>query len=195
MRITGGEFRGRILQVPKGDAVRPTSDRTRQAMFNIITAGRWRLDGDGFTLDDAHVIDVFCGTGALGLEALSRGAASGVFIDKDKTSLAFAKQNAEMLKVGNQASFFLKEASKIGMKPVALHAASLIFLDPPYRKQLVAPALMALIEGGWMAPSAIVVIETEKDVAADDLAVLPFVCLDARSYGDTLVRILKYIPV
>lgn len=190
MRITGGEFRGRVLQVPKGDAVRPTSDRTRQAVFNILTAGRWRSAKD-WNVVDAQAMDVFCGTGALGLEAISRGAQSCIFIDKDKTSLSFARTNAEALKLGDRAQFILREAAKIGPRPVSMQQASLVFLDPPYRKNLVAPALAALVEGDWLLPAAIIMVETENNIAADDLSALPFDCLDTRPYGDTLVRILR----
>lgn len=193
MRITAGEFRGRILQVPKGDAVRPTSDRTRQAIFNIIFSGNWLDDGEEFDLDGATVMDVFCGTGSLGLEAISRGAESCVFVDKDRISIECAKANAEMLKLGPRASFILREAAKIGPKPAAVKAAKMVFIDPPYRKDLVPPALQVLCEGGWIETGAVVIVETESTVAADDLAGLPFDLRDTRPYGDTLIRILRKI--
>jgi 16S rRNA (guanine966-N2)-methyltransferase len=191
MRITAGEFRGRVLQAPEGDAVRPTSDRTRQAIFNIIFSGNWLDDGEEFDLNGANVLDVFCGTGALGLEAMSRGAGSCVFVDKDRTSIECVKGNAEMLKLGPRASFILREAAKIGPKPAAMPMARMVFLDPPYRKDLVPPALQALSEGGWIETGALVIVETESAVAADDLAGLPFDLRDTRAYGDTLIRFLR----
>ncbi|MDB5491350.1 MAG: rRNA ((966)-N(2))-methyltransferase RsmD [Micavibrio sp.] len=193
MRITAGEFRGRILQVPKGDAIRPTSDRTRQAIFNIIFSGNWLEDGEEFDLEGAAVLDVFCGTGALGLEAISRGAESCTFIDKDRTSIECAKANAEMLKLGSRASFILREAAKIGPKPVALQPARMVFVDPPYRKDLVPPALLALSDGGWIETGAVVIVETESTIAGNDLVNLPFELRDTRPYGDTLIRILRKI--
>ena len=193
MRITAGEFRGRILQVPKGDAVRPTSDRTRQAIFNIIFSGNWLDDGEEFDLDDAAVMDVFCGTGSLGLEAISRGAESCIFVDKDRISIECARANAEMLKLGTRASFIPREAAKIGPKPPTTKAAKMVFVDPPYRKDLVPPALQALCDGGWIETGALVIVETESTVADDDLAGLPFDLRDTRPYGDTLIRILRKI--
>jgi 16S rRNA (guanine966-N2)-methyltransferase len=191
MRITGGEFRGRTLQAPKGEMVRPTSDRTRQAVFNILTAGRWRSAED-WDVVDSQVMDVFCGTGALGLEALSRGAQNCIFIDNDKTSLAFARKNAEVLNLNERAQFTLREAAKIGPRQTSIRQANLVFLDPPYRKNLVAPALAALVEGDWLLPAAIIMVETESNIAADEFSDLPFDCLDMRTYGDTLVRILRF---
>lgn len=193
MRIIAGEFRGRVLQVPKGDAVRPTSDRTRQAIFNIIYSGKWLEDGEEFDLGEAAVMDVFCGTGALGLEAISRGAPSCIFIDKDRISLDCARANAEMVKAGTRASFMLSEAAKLGPKPENVPAAQMVFIDPPYRKGLTVPALKAMVDGGWLSNGAILIVETESDVADGDLAGLPFVVRDTRSYGDTLIRILRKI--
>lgn len=193
MRITAGEFRGRVLQVPKGDAVRPTSDRTRQAIFNIIYSGKWLEDGEEFDFGEAAVMDVFCGTGALGLEALSRGAQSCVFIDNDRNSLDCARGNAEMVKAGERASFILREAAKLGPKPENVTASRMVFIDPPYRKNLVTPALRALVEGGWLAEGAVLIVETESNMSEGDLAGLPFSVRDTRRYGETLIRILRKI--
>lgn len=191
MRITAGEFRGRVLQAPKGDTVRPTSDRTRQAIFNIIFSGNWLDEGEEFDLEGATVLDVFCGTGALGLEAISRGADTCVFVDKDRTSIECTKANAEMLKLGPRATFILREAAKIGPKPAAIQPARIVFIDPPYRKDLVPSALQALSEGGWIETGALVVVETESGIAEGDLAGLPFDVRDTRAYGDTLIRFLR----
>lgn len=191
MRITAGEYRGRNLIVPKGDGVRPTSDMTRQAMFNILVSGRFLSEID-FELVDAQVLDVFCGTGALGLEALSRGAAGCVFVDKEKTSLACARQNAENFRIESGVQFILKDATKIGPRPANVPAATLVFVDPPYRKGLIAPTLAALVENGWLARSALGVLESETRIADDELSHLPFDLLDKRPYGDSVVRIVHY---
>jgi len=161
MRITSGIYRGRNLIVPKGDAVRPTSDRMRQAMFNILTAGRF-LDSSEtdieFDLDGAFVLDAFCGTGALGLEAISRGAVGCVFIDKDKTSLNCARDNVANCKIDTNVHFLLQDSGKLGVKPGSVPQANLALLDPPSRKGLVDPALSARAKNGWMATSAIAAV-------------------------------------
>lgn len=191
MRITGGEYRGRTLIVPKGEGVRPTSDMTRQAVFNLLVAGRFLAEVD-FELDGAQVLDAFCGTGALGLEALSRGAAGCVFIDRDKASITSARQNAEKFRITEPLHFILKDTAKIGPKPAHIPAAELVFIDPPYRKGLIVPALEALSQNGWLAPSAIGVLESETRFADDELSPLPFDLLDKRPYGDSVIRIVRY---
>ncbi len=189
MRITGGEFRGRIIKAPDGMRVRPTTDKNRQAIFNI-------LQKYGHPVD-SHVLDIFCGTGALGLEAISRGAASCTFVDRDKTSIAFARENAVLLGVTGYATFIHKEAARIGPRPSGVAQADLVFADPPYRQGLVYPALAALVQSAagknaWLAADAIIVVESEADVAGDELSALPFALLDTRPYGDTIIRILRY---
>lgn len=187
MRITGGEHRGRILQAPKGDAVRPTSDKIRQAIFNILI--KYGLPAD------AHVLDMFAGTGALGLEALSRGASSCVFFDKIRAHLDCARTNAETVNAGN-AQFLLRDATKPGPRLPDQAQADLVFIDPPYRQGLITPVLAALVaegpENGWLAPSAIAVLESEREDLDDVLSALPFALLDSRPYGDTLIRMIRY---
>lgn len=174
MRIVAGKYGSRILKAPSNDAIRPTSDKLRGAIFNILRS-RGVLDG-------ANAMDVFCGTGALGLEALSQGAQHCVFIDSARKSLDLAKENAEALKETN-AIFILRDAVKMGARPSDLAPRDLIFLDPPYNKNLIARALEALQKGGWLAASAFIVIETEKNYSA----ALPagFTKKDERDYGDT----------
>lgn len=191
MRITGGEFRNRVIQAPEGRNVRPTTDKIRQAVFNILTSARWDTEGQ-FTLEGAHVLDLFCGTGAMGLEALSRGAGSCTFVDKDKASLSFARENVQKLGVEGQANFILKDVTKPGPKPMAMKLADLVFIDPPYRQGLAAPALAAAAENGWLAPSVIAVIESEREDQDDGLSVLPFELLDSRPYGGTAIRIARF---
>lgn len=128
-------------------------------------------------------MDCFCGTGALGLEALSQGVESCVFVDNARSSLELAKENAAALKVGSEAVFILKDVAKMGAKPDDIAPRSLVFLDPPYRKNLIPQALEALQGGGWLAPDAFIVIEVEKDFSA----MLPpgFTVQDVRDYGET----------
>lgn len=183
MRITSGRFRGRVLKAPAGDAVRPTSDMVRQAVFNVLLKYGHPID--------SVVIDAFSGTGALGLESLSRGARFCTFIDRDKTSLSFTKDNAAMLDIAAQAHFIFGDATKVSTRPVAMDLADLVFLDPPYRKGLIIPALLALDQGGWLSDHAIIVAESESewDLAAN----LPagYALLDSKSYGSTLIHIAQ----
>ena len=183
MRITGGEYRGRLLRSPKDRTIRPTSDKVRQAIFNILGS---RLD-----LEGVAVLDVFCGTGALGIEALSRGALCCTLMDKNGGSLALAKENFAALKIDAQHSFVLKDASKPGPKPDAIAAANLVFLDPPYKQDLIAPALSALAVSGWIAPGAYILVESEDGYDPAPLAALGYDVLMVRDYGDTRVALLK----
>jgi 16S rRNA (guanine966-N2)-methyltransferase len=175
MRIVGGKYGSRILKAPSSDAVRPTSDKLRGAIFNILRS-RGVLDG-------AWAMDCFCGTGALGIEALSQGAEHCVFVDNARASFDLAKENAAALKMGDEAEFIFRDATKMGPRPPTIAARSLVFLDPPYRKNLVPQALESLSQGGWLAADAMCVIEVEKDFAA---ALPPgFSTVDERIYGET----------
>ena len=157
MRIIGGTARGRQLITPDGQDIRPTSDKVRLAIFNALFSR-------GGVVDKV-VFDAFCGTGALGCEALSHGAAKAIFCDLSKVSLSLAKQNAADLGLTDGAHFAQKDATKLGERPAATPPATIIFLDPPYRKGLIQPTLDALSAGGWMADNAIIVTESEKDAA------------------------------
>lgn len=176
MRIVGGRHRGRALAAPAGSAVRPTSDRARESLFNILEHGA--PVKAGLTLRGAIVLDAFCGTGALALEALSRGAERALLIDRDPAAIACARDNA--IKLGLIARVTLRQgdATHPGRAPAA---ATLAFLDPPYGSGLAAPALDALAREGWLAEGAVVVVET---AIREDLA-LPagFTALDERRYG------------
>ena len=182
MRITAGTYRGRLLKVPQGDAVRPTSDKVRQAIFNI-------LQGYGYPLD-AVLLDGFCGSGALGLEALSRGAVQATFIEKQRDHLQHTQDNAAAMKVTTQCTFILQDITQIGSRPGVVALATLVFLDPPYRQNLLAPALAALSAGAWLAPAAMIVCEHE----ALTTPVWPsgFVMVDQRRYGDTQVSFVRH---
>ncbi|NQV44336.1 MAG: 16S rRNA (guanine(966)-N(2))-methyltransferase RsmD [Rhodospirillales bacterium] len=189
MRIVGGTLKGRALKAPKGHDVRPTSDRVRESIFNILTNGN-PARAMASEMDDAQVLDVFAGTGAMGLEALSRGAASVLFLDNSGPSLAVVTDNAAALGVVKQCRTLKLDASRLGQPPRLLsQPASLAFLDPPYGQGLALPALLGLARYGWLAPHAVVVVETESSAPFDPPP--GYVALDARKYGAALVTFLK----
>jgi 16S rRNA (guanine966-N2)-methyltransferase len=190
LRITGGQFRGRALVQPPDDRVRPTSDKLRQAIFNILAHNDFQ---SGFSLQGAKVVDVFAGTGALGLEALSRGAAYTLFIDDSAESRALIRRNVEAMNLTGASKIWRRDASDLG--PLGTGAGGpfdLAFLDAPYRKGLTHKALASLAAGGWLAPGALVVAET----AADETCEPPpgLVLLDHRRYGESAIHILGVSP-
>lgn len=182
MRITGGLYGGRVLEPPKDMRVRPTSDKVRQAVFNILNS-RGLVDG-------AAILDGFCGTGALGLEALSWGGLCCTFIDKNRSSLELCRKNHAALKIAAQCNFVLKDCAKPGLRPAGSAAANLVFLDPPYKQDLVPQALEALTAGGWIADNAAILIETEKTYDPAALSALGYVIELVRDYGDTRIALL-----
>jgi 16S rRNA (guanine966-N2)-methyltransferase len=160
MRITGGEYGGRNLTSPTGSDIRPTSDRLRLAIFNMLDA---RLDMDG-----AVSADMFCGTGALGIETLSRGASFCYFWDKDRRSVALSQQNITDLKINaDHYQIQCGSALFIGAHPDAKPKIDVVFIDPPYRKDLVNPCVRALIDGDWLSEDAWLVIESERGAQSD----------------------------
>jgi 16S rRNA (guanine966-N2)-methyltransferase len=179
MRIVAGRFRGRPLVAPRHEGTRPTSDRVREAVFNILAHGV-----PGFSLDGARVLDLFAGTGALGLEALSRGAAFCLFVEESAEARGVIRRNVEALGLEGVTRIFRRDATALGdagtMAPFGL-----AFLDPPYGRGLAERALAAALAGGWLAPGAVVVVEEQAGAAF----ALPgaFAPLDARTYGDTQV--------
>ena len=178
MRVVGGRLRGRNLAAPKSQAIRPTSDRLRESLFNILAHGY----GDPIT--GARVLDLFAGTGALGLEAMSRGAAFALFIDDGAEARALIRQNVDALGLGQVTRVFRRDATKLG----AAHPVEpfgLVFLDPPYRKDLAAPALASLRDGGWLLPEALVVVEEAAD--AELAAPAGYEEMERRTYDDTVV--------
>ena len=190
MRITGGQLRGRTLVDPPDNRVRPTSDKVRQAIFNILAHNDF---GPDFVLDGAKVIDVFAGTGALGIEALSRGAAYCLFVEDNAESRAMIRTNIEALNLTGVTKIWRRDATELGPLGVGAGGAfDLAFLDPPYRKGLTEQALASLANGGWLAKNALVVAET----AADEALSTPqsFVLLDRRSYGETSVYTFGISP-
>ena len=188
MRIVGGKHRGRSIEAPAGDAVRPTADRTREAIFNILLHAGWGAGGAS-PLQGARVLDAFCGTGAMGLEALSRGAAFASFMDKDARAIAIARANADKLKESAHAQFVRTDALR---PPRAADPCGVAFLDPPYGSDLTSPALDALGDAGWLGVGAIACVE----FSAKQKAFSPparFDLLDTRRYGAAAVAFLRYL--
>ena len=184
MRVVGGRLRGRNLAAPKGDAIRPTSDRLRESLFNVLAHAY------GDPVSDARVLDLFAGTGALGIEAISRGAAFALFIDDGAEARALIRQNVDALSLGAVTRVFRRDATRLG----AAHPVepfSLAFLDPPYRKGLAAPALAAMRDGGWLTPDALVVVEE----AADAGFAVPdgYAEIERRTYDDTVIGFLRAV--
>jgi len=184
MRIVGGTFRGRPLASPKHEGLRPTSDRVRESLFNILEHGV-----SDFSLKGTRVIDLFAGTGALGLEALSRGAAFCLFVEDQAEARALIRTNVEAMQLAGRARIFRRDATKLG-DAGTMSAFGLAFLDPPYGKQLGEQALQALATGGWLTPGAIVVLEERAGAKVQ----IPdqFSEIDRRTYGDTQVLLARF---
>lgn len=186
MRIVAGKHRGRRLAAPEGASVRPTSDRAREALFNVLAHRPLRADGKP-ALAEARVLDVFAGTGAMGLEALSRGAAHATFIERDRTALSALEKNIAELGEAVHATALRTDALN---PPRAKEPASLAFLDPPYGEGLAEPALVALAKQGWLEDGAVVIVELGK---RDELSPPPlFTPLDERRYGAARFILLRH---
>src|SRR5476651_924334 len=155
MRIVGGRLRGRVLKAPASRAIRPTSERLRESIFDILAHRYPEL------LDGARVVDLFAGSGALGFEALSRGAAFALFVDNGAEARALLRGNVESLGLGGVTKVYRRDATSLGpAHPV--EPFSLVFLDPPYRMKLADKALASLRDGGWLTPGALLVVEEHK---------------------------------
>ena len=185
MRVVGGRLRGRALVAPRSQAIRPTSDRLRESLFNILA----HAYGDPVT--GARVLDLYAGTGALAIEALSRGAAFALFIDDGAEARALMRENVDALGLGQVTRIFRRDATKLG----AAHPVEpfgLVFLDPPYGQGLAAPALASLRQGGWLAPDALIVVEEAADAAFAPPA--GYTELERRTYDDTMIAVLRAAP-
>ena len=188
LRIVGGRHRGRSLATPEGTATRPTASRARESLFNILMHASWRGDGTS-PLVDARVLDAFAGSGALGIEALSRGAAHATFMDNDPAAIRLIGENLRKLDETSVARVIRADVTR---PPSAREACGLAFLDPPYRSGLAAPALAALADAGWLAPGAIATVEL---AATEDLMPPPrFEAIDERRYGAAKILIMRYKP-
>jgi 16S rRNA (guanine966-N2)-methyltransferase len=189
MRVTAGRLGGRALVAPDDARLRPTSDKVRQAIFNILAHKDF---GVGFTLEDARVIDLFAGTGAMGIEALSRGSRYCLFIDDHAESRALIRQNVEALGLTGVTKIWRRDATDLGERSMD-QPFNLAFLDPPYRKNLITPALASLRAGNWLAPNAIIVAEMAEDETLGNAD--GFTVLDDRLYGDTRLTTLRYATI
>jgi len=182
MRIVGGKLRGRVIKGPASSAIRPSADRLRETLFNILV----HAYGDPIT--GARVLDLFAGTGALGLEAVSRGAAFALFVDDGAEARALIRANVEALGLGGATRIFRRDATKLGAAhPVA--PFSLTFLDPPYGKGLAERTLTASKSGGWLAPGALAVVE---EAAESFAAPEGFEERERRRYDDTELVFLRF---
>jgi 16S rRNA (guanine966-N2)-methyltransferase len=181
MRIIGGKYRGTALaSVGKGDTsahLRPTTDRTRESLFNLLQHGPYPL------IENARVLDLFAGTGALGFEALSRGAATATFVDDGQKSVSLIRENAA--KLGIKPDILRQNATRLPQNPSDPY--TLIFLDPPYGKALGEKALTACQTGNWLSPEATIIWEE----SSEQFAPAGFTKADARRYGDTWITILR----
>ena len=185
MRIVGGRFKGRSLVTPDGQNTRPTSDRAREAIFNILAHADWAPD-----LDGARVMDVFAGSGALGFEALSRGAAFCLFVDTDDAARGAIRDNVESLSLFGTTRVHRRDAAQLGPRPGShAEAFDLVFLDPPYRKGLGEKALDALRSGNWLSENAIIVFERAAD--EDDFVTEVWDKINTKIYGAAQVLFLK----
>jgi 16S rRNA (guanine966-N2)-methyltransferase len=183
MRIVGGRLRGRALVAPKSQAIRPTVDRLREALFNIL------VHAYGDPVSGARVLDLFAGTGALGLEALSRGATFALFVDDGAEARALLRENVAALGLGGVSRIFRRNAVKLGAAhPLA--PFSLAFLDPPYARSLAEQALASARAGGWLIPGALAVVEEAASAAF--AAPEGFEELERRHYDDTALIVLRH---
>ncbi len=184
MRITGGRVKGRILSTPKGLLIRPTSDRVREAIFNIL----------GQDLSGLSVLDIFSGTGSLGLEALSRGAGYAVFIDRLRESIDLIKKNIDLCGYRDSGMALRRDLARGGIPwghPLLMKQFDLVFLDPPYSKNLATPILAGLSKGKRLSNGARVVVESGK-AASLPLSFPSLEMVDARVYGDTKINIYEF---
>jgi 16S rRNA (guanine966-N2)-methyltransferase len=183
MRIVAGKFRGARIDAPKGLDTRPTSDKVRQALFNVLEHGAPNVDFEG-----ARVLDLFAGSGALGLEALSRGARFCLFVEDGPDARAAIRRNVEALHLTGTTKIWRRDATKLG-DAGTMQPFDLVFLDPPYGKGLGEKALQSTALGGWIEQGAVAVLEERADV---DVA-LPqgFETIDTRIYGDTKLIVMR----
>jgi 16S rRNA (guanine966-N2)-methyltransferase len=182
MRIVSGRLKGRTLTAPASRAIRPTSERLRESIFDIL---EHRFPGH---IDGARVLDLFAGSGALAIEALSRGARFALLVDNAAEARAVLRANVEAFGLGGVTRIWRADATRLGSAPAGGPFA-LAFLDPPYGQGLAAPALASLIEGGWLEPDALCVVE---EAARAEVPAPPgLASVDERTYGDTRIAIFQ----
>ena len=187
MRVISGKHRGRKIETVSSKKLRPTTGMAREAIFNILTHGKYSEDGESL-IADANILDLFCGCGALAIESLSRGASTVTLIDIDKGHLDIARKNITQIGEEQNATFIRGDSST---PPPARIPCDVVFLDPPYNQGLINKALNGLIQGGWFADGAIIIVETDfrEDINFPE----QFEELDNRKYGNSRIRILKWL--
>lgn len=188
MRIVAGSLKGRTIVAPDGQGTRPTSDRARQAIFNVLEHAAWSEPLEGM-----RVIDLYAGSGALGFEAISRGAAFGLFVETDDEARGAIRENADAYGLMGRTRVHRRSATDLGPRPGPIaEAFDLAFLDPPYGKGLGEQTLLKLLEGLWLKPGALVVFERGSDEPEIDTP--GYERLDARDYGAARVLFLRALP-
>jgi 16S rRNA (guanine966-N2)-methyltransferase len=185
MRVSGGNFGGRTLKAPSSQNIRPTSDKLRQAVFNIL------MHAYGDPVSGARLLDLFAGTGALGIEALSRGAAFTLFVEEAAEARALIRANVETLQLTGVTKIFRRDATRLGPRG-AFEPFSLVFCDPPYGKGFAEKALASAREGGWLTKDALLVVE--ESVEAKFAAPEGYGVLERREYDDTEIVFLRLTP-
>ena len=179
MRIVGGLHRGRTISAPAGVIARPTTDRVREALFSILTSR------DDVSFEDARVIDLFAGSGALGLESMSRGASFCLFVEENAAARGAIRENADSLGLVGSTRIHRRSAISLGQRPTSAgDPFSIAFLDPPYGKGLADKALEELTRG-WLADKAIIVVE--QGAKEPPASATNFLETDRRQYGDTQI--------
>ena len=186
MRIVAGKFKAARIEAPKGVSTRPTADKVRQALFNVLEHGAPRV-----IFENARVLDLFAGSGALGLEALSRGARFCLFVEESAEARAAIRRNVEAIRLTGVTKIWRRDATKLGAAGT-LAPFDLVFLDPPYGKGLGTRALQSAVSGGWIGDDAIVILEerADADIALPDR----FEAIDTRVYGDTKIIVMRAFP-
>lgn len=185
MRIVAGSLKGRAITAPEGQGTRPTSDRARQAIFNVLEHASWAEP-----LNGARVIDLYAGSGALGFEAISRGAAFALFVEIDDEARGAIRENADAWGLMGRTRVHRRSATDLGVRPGSANEGfDIAFLDPPYRKGLGEQTLARLLEGNWLKPGATVVFERGSD--EPEIETPGYERLDARDYGAARVLFLR----
>jgi 16S rRNA (guanine966-N2)-methyltransferase len=183
MRIVAGRFRGRAIAAPSDQSIRPTADRTRESVFNML-ASRGRIEG-------ARVIDLFAGTGALGLEAMSRGASFALFVEESAQGRGLLRTNIEAFGLQGSTKIFRRDATDLGV-PGTMEPFDLAFADPPYGRGLGEKAAASLLAGGWLVTGGILVLE--ERVSGAPAALEGFALLDQRRFGETMIGFFERRP-
>lgn len=185
MRIVGGEFRGRPLAVPKSNEIRPTADRTRESLFNILSHAY------PDAIEGTRIIDLFAGTGAVGLEAVSRGCRHALFVENSVEGRGLLWENIDALGLHGRTRILRRDATDLG-NVANLEPFDMLFADPPYGKGFGEKAFAAAAAGGWLVPGALAILEERADVQVEVPA--PFVLRESRTFGDSKMHFFRYEP-